>query len=82
MPEQIRAGLARVLVDDWRFVLRRAWSVRLLAISFVLDGAEAGINIMTAYHAEPPIAPGCFALLAACVTAAAGAARFIAQKKD
>jgi hypothetical protein len=76
------AALSRLLIDDWHRVLRRAWSVRLLAASFVLDGAEVAINVMTTFKVEPPIASGRFALLAGLVTAAAGVARFIAQKKD
>lgn len=30
-----------VLVDNWRTVLRRAWSVRLIALACLLTGAEA-----------------------------------------
>jgi hypothetical protein len=76
------AALSRLLIDDWHRVMRRAWSIRLMAISIALDGLEVTINVMTSLQVEPPIAPGWFAAFAGVTTVAAGAARFIAQRKD
>lgn len=75
------ARLEAMLIDDWRGVLKRAWSVRLLAISFVLDGLEAAVNVITSWHVPVPVSPGVFAAFAALTTAAAGIARFVAQRK-
>uniref|UniRef100_E6VGI7 Uncharacterized protein n=1 Tax=Rhodopseudomonas palustris (strain DX-1) TaxID=652103 RepID=E6VGI7_RHOPX len=72
-----------MLIDDWRYVLRRAWSVRLMAFAVVLQGLEAAISIMTALGIVPQFLPGgVFAALGGIVTAAAFVARFLAQQKD
>lgn len=68
-------------VENWRKVLRHAWSVRLIAVAVVLSGVEVGIQVMAAYEVPPPVRPGLFAALSGLVTVAAGIARFAAQRK-
>ena len=70
------------LIENWRVVLRRAWSVRLIVLAALLTGAETAIGVMTALSVQPPIPPGIFAGLAGLVSMAALAARFVAQQKD
>ncbi|WP_315773020.1 MULTISPECIES: hypothetical protein [unclassified Bradyrhizobium] len=66
------------LVEDWERVLRHAWSVRLLALSFLFDGLEAAFSVLAD---NPPLPRGTFALLSFVTTVAAGAFRFISQKE-
>jgi hypothetical protein len=35
------------LVPEWRKVLRKAWSVRLLALAGILSGVEAALPLFT-----------------------------------
>jgi hypothetical protein len=64
-------------VQNWRKVLRHAWSVRLLAISSALTGIE---TIIPLFYDNPPFERGYFALAAFFTTIAAAVARFVAQK--
>lgn len=70
------------LIDDLDFVLKRAWSVRLLGVSLALSGLEVAIQVAIAFEVKPPIAAGIFAAMAGIVTIAAGAARFVAQDRS
>jgi len=63
------------LVKDWRRVIRRAWSVRLMLFAAVLSGAEVALPFVGGF-----IEPGRLALLSALVTAGAFVARILAQK--
>lgn len=66
------------LVSDWRRVLRRAWSIRLLVLAGFLSGIEVILSL-------PDIAArldwpqGIFAALSGLTTAAAFVARILAQ---
>lgn len=40
------------IIPNWRAVLRRAWSVRLMVVAATLTGAEAALPLLT--PAEPP----------------------------
>lgn len=62
------------LVDDWRSVLRKAWSVRLIILAGALSGAEVVLPMF-----QDAIPRGVFASLSGLVTAAALFARVIAQ---
>lgn len=64
------------LLSDWRRVLKRAWSVRLIALSILLSAAEVGLSVFTD---DPPIPRATFAVLAMAVTLAAAVARLLAQ---
>lgn len=66
-----------MLIANWREVLKRAWSVRLILLAALLSGVEA----MLPYIALP-IPPGIFAGLTLVVTMAAFAARLLAQKEN
>ena len=63
------------LIQDWHIVLRKAWSVRLLALAAVLSGVEVLLPVY-----ETSIPTGVFAMLSALVTSAALVARIVAQK--
>lgn len=65
------------LHENWRTLLRRAWSVRLALIAAVLSGIEVALSVFTS---NPPIAAGTFAALSAVVTIAAAVARLFAQQ--
>lgn len=66
------------LVADWRRVLRHAWSVRLLVLSFLFDGLEFAMPVLMD---NPPIERGRFFALSIAVKVAACAFRFISQKE-
>jgi hypothetical protein len=68
------------LIDNAWAVLKKAWSVRLMALAAVLSGLEVLIQVLTAYAYKPPIPVGLFAALSGLVTVAAFATRFLAQK--
>lgn len=70
------------LVDEWQWLVKRAWSVRLLAIAAVLSGIEVMIQVMAAYSVDPGIPPGLFSILSGLVTVAALVARFVAQARE
>lgn len=75
-------GAGRWLVPDWRWVLRYAWSVRLLFVAALLTGGEAAIGVLTAFSLAPSwLPPGALAVLAFAVSMAALVARFMAQTK-
>ncbi|WP_454626979.1 DUF7940 domain-containing protein [Bradyrhizobium cenepequi] len=69
-------------VDEWRWLIKRAWSVRLLAVAAILSGLEVTIQVAIAYGVTPPISAGPFAILSGLVTVAALVARFVAQTRD
>lgn len=66
-----------MLIDDWRTVLRRAWSIRLLAVAGLLSGLEAAVPFLDGIL---PIPRGTFAVLAFLATGGAFVARLVAQK--
>lgn len=63
-------------VDNWRAVLRYAWSVRLMAIAAILSGVEVA---MPYFEGVLPIPSGIFGALAGATTLAAMLARMVAQ---
>lgn len=63
------------LVPEWKKILKKAWSVRLIAAAGLLQGLEMILPLFV--HSMPK---GVFASLAIPVTAAAFASRVIAQK--
>lgn len=65
------------LVTNWREVLRRAWSVRLMLLAAALSGLEVAMPLVG--HVLP-IPTGAFAGLSFIITAGAFVARFVAQK--
>ena len=65
------------LLPNWRSVLSRAWSVRLMVLAGLLSGGEVA---MPYFEGVLPVEKGTFAALSGLVTAAALYARVIAQK--
>jgi TRAP-type C4-dicarboxylate transport system permease small subunit len=64
------------LLDNWRVVARRAWSVRLGVIAAVLSGAE----IVLPFFSDT-VPRQLFALLSFVTVVAAVFARLVAQKE-
>lgn len=62
-------------ISDWRRVLGRAWSVRLMLLAALLSGAEA-----VSPWLENILAPGQLALFSALASSGAFVARFLVQK--
>jgi hypothetical protein len=63
------------LVPNWRAVLARAWSIRLIVLAGLLSGLEIAVPLFV--EALPR---GGFALLSFLVTAGAFVARLVAQQ--
>jgi len=68
-------GFTMKIVWNWRQVLRKAWSVRLMVLAAVLSGAEACLPVL-----GMSFGPGRFALISFVVTAGACVARILVQK--
>lgn len=68
------------LLANWRNILTRAWSFRLIVLSGLLSGAEVALPIFQ-QSMEPLqiIPPGAFAVAAILTSAAAAVARVVAQ---
>ncbi len=64
------------LVADWRRVLRRAWSVRLILVAGALSGLEIVLPLLDGVVPIPPLT---FAALSFLATAGAFVARLVAQ---
>lgn len=62
---------------DWRFILKRSWSVRWAAVASVLSGAEVIVPLF-----ESALPRGIFAVLAFVCTCGAVWARVLCQPKD
>lgn len=65
-------------IANWRAVLKHAWSVRLIVLSVLFSGLEVAVPLL---QGSLPVTPGIFAGLCFLSTAAAGVARFVAQRK-
>lgn len=63
------------LIDDWKKILKKAWSIRLLVIASLLSGVEIIIPLLVDSFPK-----GVFAALSFVFTAAAFVARIVAQK--
>lgn len=64
------------LVDNWRAVLRRAWSVRLMLLAGLLSGVEAALPFISEVI---PMNPRALGVLTAGVVMLAVVARLVAQ---
>jgi hypothetical protein len=67
-----------MLRHDWKKVLTKAWSIRLIAIAFLLTAVEVAFGI---FGAPMWIPAGLFAALSGLVSAGAFVARLYAQKE-
>jgi hypothetical protein len=64
------------LIDNWKAVATRAWSMRLVVLSAILSGAEVALPLFSdAVHR------GTFAALAIVVSLGAAVSRLVAQPK-
>lgn len=63
------------LLPDWKIILRKAWSVRLIVLAAIFSAAEVVVPLF--YDAMPR---NTFALLSGVTTAAALIARLIMQQ--
>lgn len=64
------------LLADWKTVLRKAWSVRLLLVAAALSAIEVGLTFVREFL---PVPPGWFAVASIAITFAALYARLVAQ---
>ncbi len=64
------------LLPDWRTLVRRAWSIRLMALAFVFTSTE----VMLPFFSDA-IPPRLFAVLSGVAVAGAFVARLMAQQK-
>lgn len=64
------------LIEDWKRILKKAWSVRLIALAGLLSGCEI---ILPMYSDVIP--RGAFAILTSIVAVAAMVSRVVVQKK-
>jgi hypothetical protein len=64
------------LAPNWRTILRRAWSIRLILLAGLLTGIEAVLPFI----APDALPPGVLPALTLVVIASAFVARLIAQK--
>ena len=63
------------LYDNWKEILRKAWSIRFLVIAGLLSGAEV---ILPLFHEDIP--KNIFAILSMVFVSAAFVARLVAQR--
>lgn len=66
-----------VLIPNWRAVLKKAWSVRLIVLAVLLTGLE---TVLELFGYRLPLSDFAQAFLVFVVTVAALLARIIAQK--
>lgn len=65
------------LIDDWRAVLRRAWSFKFSLLAALLGAAEMVVQ----FYQPDSIRPGVFAGIAGGVSLASALARLVAQQE-
>lgn len=64
------------LTEDWRHVLKHAWSIRFIVLAALLSGVEIVLPMF-----DDTMPRGLFAVLTLVVTVAAAVARLIPQPK-
>ncbi|TYQ19928.1 UNVERIFIED_ORG: hypothetical protein JN05_01296 [Zoogloea ramigera] len=65
------------LIEDWRAVLTRAWSMKFSILAAILGGLEVGVQ----YVQPAGIPNGVFAGIASAVSLSAAVARLVAQRE-
>lgn len=64
------------LIHNWKLIVRKAWSVKLMLLAAILSAIEVALPLM------PDALPhGMFAAISGCTVAAAFVARILAQKE-
>lgn len=69
------------LINDWKWVVTYAWSVRLIIVAALLSGLEVVLSVLTAMSVNPGVPAGVFAAFSGVVTFAALIARFVVQRR-
>lgn len=64
------------LHDEWATIMRKAWSVRMMVVAFVLSAAEVILPFF-----DETLPKGIFAALSGLTVAGAFVARLVAQKE-
>ena len=64
------------LIEDWRHVLKHAWSIRFTVLAALLSGVEIVLPMF-----NDALPRGVFAVLTLLVTVAAAVARLVPQPK-
>lgn len=64
------------LIEDWRHVLKHAWSIRFIVLAALLSGVEIVLPMF-----NDALPRGVFAVLTLLVTVAAAVARLVPQPK-
>lgn len=64
-----------MLLNDWKQVLKKAWSVRLMALAFILTALEVMLPFF-----NDSFPPRVFAVASGLAVAGAFVARLVAQK--
>ena len=64
-----------ILVPNWKIIVRKAWSVRLIILAGLLSGVEAAMPFI-----DGQVPPAVLAVASLLVTGAAFVARILAQK--
>lgn len=71
-----------MLLQNYRQIMRKAWSFRLIILSGLLSGIEVAMPVLREAIEPLQVVPtGTFALATILTTAAAGIARIVAQPK-
>lgn len=65
-----------LLIDEWRTLAPKLWSIRLSVVAAVLGAAEVAVPYLA-----PAVPSGRFATLAALVSLGAALSRIVAQPK-
>jgi hypothetical protein len=65
------------LVSNWRALIARAWSLKLLALAIILGALEIALPYL---HGALPLQPGTFFALIFFINVLAAIARLMAQK--
>ena len=65
------------LIEDWRAVMTRAWSMKFSILAAILGGLEVGVQ----YVQPAGIPNGVFAGIASAVSLSAAVARLVAQRE-
>lgn len=67
------------LLEDWTLIVKKAWSVRFMALAMVLNGCEAVLPILNS-GAGSFLSPTQLALLNFAIVAAAFGSRLVTQQ--
>lgn len=71
------------LLDDWKLIARRAWSMRLMFIACLLNGCEAAMPLLNSETSEvwrPFVTPVQLAILNVTISGLAMYFRLVPQK--